>query len=128
MNEVFISYSREDKELAAHLSSKLESKGLSVFWDHKIEIGESWRKVLRRELENAKCIIVIWSNNSLKSNWVMEEAQIGLDRNILVPITIDSVNPPLGFRGIQTAVLDNWKGELSTSEFSTLLAGIQGDS
>ena len=126
MNEVFISYSREDKELAAHLSSKLESKGLSVFWDHKIEIGESWRKVLRRELENAKCIIVIWSNNSLKSNWVMEEAQIGLDRNILVPITIDSVNPPLGFRGIQTAVLDNWKGELSTSEFSTLLAGIQG--
>ena len=46
-------------------------------------------------------MVVLWSRASAQSDWVCEEAQDGADRECLVPILIDSTEPPLGFRRFQ---------------------------
>ena len=76
----------------------LESHGYSVFWDHKsIPMGRSWQQTIAEELSSCKCIIVVWSKNSVKSEWVLEEALEGKRKGILLPIKIDDVSPPFGF-------------------------------
>ena len=45
---------------------------------------------------------------SVKSQWVKTEANEGLTREILVPLLIDDVTPPLAFRIAQTAKMTDW--------------------
>jgi hypothetical protein len=47
--------------------------------------------------------VVVWSNNSVSSNWVKEEAEDGIERNCLVPAFIDPIVIPRGFRRLQAA-------------------------
>jgi hypothetical protein len=67
---------------------------------------------------------VVWSKTSVDSKWVQEEADSGLERNILIPIFIDNVKPPLGFRNIQAADLINWEPTQSSTEFEKLIDDI----
>ena len=57
----------------------------------------------RRELAAARCVIVLWSKDSCVSLWVLEEATDGRERGALIPVLIEAVRPPLGFRSIQAA-------------------------
>lgn len=111
MAEVFISYSQADRPRVAAIATALEAKGHDVFWDPEIPPGESWESVIQRELEGARCVIVVWSRASLDSDWVREEADYGKRKRLLVPILIDDVEPPLGFSRIQAADLRGWSGD-----------------
>ena len=64
-----------------------------------------------------------WSENSVDSTWCRAEATEGLDRDILVPIRIADVRPPLAFRASQTASLIGWPGH--PAEIQMLIAGIE---
>lgn len=58
--------------------------------------------------------------DTLPSDWVKEEANIGKERKILVPAKIDPVDLPLGFGRIQAADLTNWQAEKGHPGFSSL--------
>ena len=60
-------------------------------------------------------MIVAWSNYSITSGWVKEEANDAKERGVLVPVFLESVKAPLGFRGIQAADLTDWKPGSSSS-------------
>ncbi len=109
--DIFISYAREDQEQIQPLVRFLESKGWSVFWDQYIRTGNDWRKEINAALDNADCVIVAWSCNSIESNWVNQEAEEGKGRGVLIPILLDSAKPPLGFRNIQTTSLPSLQPE-----------------
>lgn len=109
MSDIFISYAKPDWEKAKQLANALESNGWSVWWDPKILPGESWDRVIESALEKAKCIIVLWSKNSVDRHWVKTEAAEGRSRGILVPVLIEDVRPPLEFRRIQAAKLQDWE-------------------
>ena len=47
-----------------------------------------------------------------------EEADDALGRVVLIPVLIEDVRPPIGFRSIQAAHLVNWDGTDSSSAFS----------
>jgi hypothetical protein len=111
LSDVFISYAAEDRDRVAPIANALESQGWSTFWDRMIPLGKTWREVLDVELVAARCIVVLWSHSSIDSDWVLEEAEEGRERKILIPILIGEVAPPRGFRGRQTANLSNWNGE-----------------
>jgi len=124
MSDIFVSYANEDRKRIKPLVHALEEAGWSVFWDPDIPTGSTWREVLGSEVDSCRCMVVAWSEESIQSHWVQDEAQAGKSRNILVPILLDDVSPPLGFRGIQTANLVSWNHEAPSPVFNRLLADI----
>ena len=107
MIDIFLSYAHKDRERIQPLIRILEVQGWKVWWDTNIEAGELFDKEIEAAVESARCIMVVWSKHSIGSQWVRSEAHEGLDRNILVPVLIDDVRPPLPFRQIQATKLFN---------------------
>jgi TIR domain len=70
-----------------------------VWWDPKLRAGEHFDDVIEKALDQAKCVIVIWSERSVQSRYVRTEATYALDQDKLVPVAIESVKLPLRFRG-----------------------------
>jgi len=105
VSDIFVSYASEDRERIRPLVELLESRGWSVWWDRKIHAGPRFDQIIEEAIEQATCIIAVWSRHSVVSDWVRTEASEGLDRGILVPMRIDDVRPPLEFRRSQTAEL-----------------------
>ena len=126
MSDIFISYASEDRPRAEILAQTLERRGWSTFWDRTIPIGKTWRETIGRELHGARCVIVLWSKSSIESHWVQEEADDAQERGVLVPILIENIRAPIGFRSIQAAHLENWDGTESTQPFLRLIADIAG--
>lgn len=98
MADIVISYSREDKLNARLLANKLMVWGWSVWWDRDMLGGQDYDIAIETELKMARCVIVIWSERSVRSHFVRDEANAALARNILVPVSFDDAEPPLGFR------------------------------
>ena len=105
MTDIFLSYAHEDRERIQPLIRILEAQGLTVWWDTNIETGVLFDKEIEAAIEAARCIMVVWSKHSIGSQWVRSEAHEGLDRNNLVPVLLDDVQPPLPFRQIQATKL-----------------------
>lgn len=110
MPDIFISYAREDRETAAQLAHALEAEGWSVWWDRHIPAGKRFDEVISASLDGAKCVIALWSQAAVASQWVAEEAEEGKERGILIPALIEAVEPPLGFRRLHAADLVGWDG------------------
>lgn len=106
-DQVFVSYAREDEARIRVLVALLEAQALSVFWDREIPPGKTWRESIGQALTDARCVIVAWSHASVASDFVAEEADDARRRGVLVPVLIDPVLPPLGFRSVQAADLQD---------------------
>jgi hypothetical protein len=124
MADIFISYSSEDQSRVEPLAKGLEDQGWSVWWDRKIPPGKTFSQVIEEAINAAKCVIVLWSNESVKSDWVQNEAAEGARRRILVPALIDDVQIPFEFRRIQAADLTDWKAETDHPGFTILLGAV----
>ena len=123
---IFISYARSDRKHAQLIAEALEANGWSVWWDRVISAGKRWRDEINNALEQAKCVLVLWSSEGIRSDWVRDEAQEGLRKGILIPVQVEDVEPPYGFRGIQTANLIHWDGQPTSPAFNALLNDIVG--
>ena len=124
MNDIFISYKREEQPVAKRLADALQKKGWSVWWDPKLRAGEHFDDAIEKALIDAKCVIVMWSKLSIKSRYVKDEATYALNRRKLVPIKIEEVDLPFRFEGIQTGQLINWDGSDDFSGFQKLVKDI----
>ncbi len=125
MTDIFISYAKKDRSRVEPLAKALEERGWIVWWDPIIPTGKDFDEVIEEELSKARCVIVIWTKRSVKSKYVKGEAREALNRDILVPIEIESgIKPPFDFRSIQTLSLVNWDGSDSFPGFQKLLADI----
>jgi hypothetical protein len=124
MVDLFISYSSQDNARIQPFVTALEEQGWSVFWDRQIPTGKTWRSYIGQALSDARCVLVVWSTHSVESRWVSEEADEGLKRGVLVPIFLDAVEPPIGFRSIQAADLSDWKLNRPSPRFDKLVQDI----
>jgi TIR domain-containing protein len=124
MSDIFISYKREDQATARKLANALESEGWTVWWDPKLRAGERFNDVIESALNEAKCVIVLWSKHSVQSLYVKDEATHALKRKKLVPVTIQQVELPFRFEELHTPSLFNWDGSKDFSEFRRLVEDI----
>ncbi len=124
MSDIFISYAREDGNKAKAFAELFQEQDWSVRWDRNIPPGRSFDEVIEQALGAAKCVVVLWSKNSASSDWVKGEAAEALQREILVPVRIESVNVPLEFRRLQTVDLSDWKGDAGHPELGGFLEAV----
>ena len=96
--DVFVSYASTDRDRIAPLVQALEGGGWSVWWDRHLEAGTAFDREIQHALDESKCVIVVWTEASVESDWVLAEAGDGLERGILIPVMLDDVRPPLAFR------------------------------
>ena len=125
MPSVFLSYDREDSTRARHFAQALEKAGHEVWWDLHVRGGAQFSKVIEEALKAADAIVVLWSKQSVESAWVRDEAAAGRDTGRLIPVSLDSTEPPLGFRQFQTIDLSRWKGRGTPPQLRTLFADIE---
>jgi TIR domain-containing protein len=123
MADIFLSYAREDQQRASLLADALAAHGWSVWWDRQIPHGHDFNTYIQQQLDTARCIVVLWSNASLDSKFVRDEAAEGLNGR-LVPVLIEAVRQPLGFRQLQAANLSGWDGRSTDEEWDRLVESI----
>jgi hypothetical protein len=76
MADVFISYSKLRPEPAKTLAGQLAGKGIEVWWDSSLKAGQAFNDVIREQLGEVDAAIVIWTPESVESQYVKMEAGI----------------------------------------------------
>jgi adenylate cyclase len=117
MARVFLSYARENAGEAQQLAESIGAAGHHVWWDRHVHGGLRFADEIDRELKEAEVVVVLWSQESVGSGWVRDEAAEGRDSGRLVPVALDACKPPLGFRQHQTLDLS---GGIASGESKTM--------
>ncbi len=125
MADIFLSYNEKDRAVVRRLAHTLEAVGWSVWWDRRLPAGMTWRRLLEQELQAMRCMLVLWSSHSIQSDWVCEEATEGRLLDRLIPVRIEEVRPPAGFRELQAANLVGWDGTREFLGLRELIADIE---
>ncbi|MEW4466208.1 TIR domain-containing protein [Parasphingorhabdus sp. JC815] len=105
MADIFISYSRNDRDRCTAIRNILEELKVSVWFDAGIGAGSSFDREIEREIEAAKALLVLWSEESVESDWVRNEARTGKERSGLIAVQLRPCTLPLEFRSVQAEVL-----------------------
>ncbi len=126
MADIFISYSQADRPWVEKLARLIEAEGFSVWWDVKVLPGDEFGNLVLTEITTAKCVLVVWSQHSVNSDWVYGEADEARRAKKLVPVLKDAVSLPTAFRKVHAADLSQWDYQRQSPEFAILLDAIRG--
>src|SRR5215203_3439311 len=77
---VFISYSSEDRQIAAPLARALRIAGFTVYFDQSIPPGSRWSTTLSEWLNQADIVLIFLSDRSIESDAVAGEVSDALER------------------------------------------------
>lgn len=103
-NEVFISYTRKDRDIADKIRQAFEDAKVKVFFDETdLIIGDKWENEIKKAIENCLAFVPIISDNILlgKGSYVFEEWKMGIDHfksrfenneKFLFPIIVGNIN------------------------------------
>ncbi|RLJ16689.1 hypothetical protein DJ030_16265 [bacterium endosymbiont of Escarpia laminata] len=101
--QIFLSYSRNDREAAIFIRNALEQEGITVFRDEDaIRVGDDWMLRLQDALQGCSAFIVLIGRDGVR-RWVGKEVEIALIRNIspqddsqrlpIFPLLLPGANP-----------------------------------
>lgn len=124
ISDIFISYSSKDRDWVSKLAAALVSCGYSVWWDKQLLPGQNFHQDIQDALDKARCVITVWSQNSIESRWVQGESSQAVERNIMVPVLYQPVRVPAGFHSLHCADLKNWNGDTEDTNFRQLQQAI----
>jgi hypothetical protein len=126
MYDVFISYARNDKPRAERFQHAIKRSGFTVWWDAELLPGQEWNDVIEAELREAGAVVVLWSKDSINSQFVRDEARLAGALGKLVPVTLDGTLPKLGMGQLQLENMSSWDGKDSDHPgLIKVLAGIR---
>ena len=110
MSDVFVSYARADEPHADRVTAALRAAGYEVWRDDQLPAHRAYADVIEERLRSAGAVVVLWSAESARSQWVRAEADSARSAGTLVQATLDGSVPPLPFNQIQCANLTGWSG------------------
>src|SRR4051812_7224910 len=111
MSDVFVSYARSTERQAEQVTAALRALGYNVWRDDELPAHRAYGDVIEERLRGAKAVVVIWSADAVRSQWVRAEADAAREAGTLVQLTVDGAGLPLPFNQIQCADLNNWDGD-----------------
>ncbi len=114
MSDVFVSYARSTETEARQIADALRGLGHNVWRDDQLPAHRSYGEVIEERLRAAKAVVVVWSAEAIRSQWVRAEADMAREAGTLVQLTVDGAMPPIPFNQIQCADLRNWAGEIDS--------------
>jgi len=123
--DVFVSYSSRDRIKAQAICRYLEAGGLQVFLDKRTPAGELWLERIATELHSARAVLVLWSRQALRSKWVLQEAEVALDRGVLFQAQLAPLVIPPRFAPTMAAHLEAWSGDDAHVELAGLRKAIK---
>jgi len=124
MSEIFISYARSTAKEAQAVSEALRALGYGVWRDDELPVHRNYADVIEERLRSAKAVVVIWSAEAAKSQWVRAEADLAREAGTLVQLNIDGVILPMPFNQIQCANLANWRGEAEHTGWRKIVSSV----
>jgi len=99
LQHVFISYKREQIELAQTLETKLIEADFDVWMDQYIDLGTEWREKIDEEIRNSIALIVIMTPEAKASEYVTYEWSFAYGAGVrvipLIYIDPDDLHPRL---------------------------------
>lgn len=107
--DVFISYSHTDAVPARALAQRLVELKRTVWIDSRLEAGREFDTTIEQELERASCVIVLWSERSVASNWVRGEARRAHAREKLIAARLDDCTLPVDLDVLHTIDLRGFR-------------------
>ena len=122
---VFISYARANKAEVAKIVDYLRAHNINIWWDDDIAPGDKWRGQIDDKLAECQAVLTLWTEQSVKSDSVIEEAEVGKGGGKLLHARLDSAPLPHGFGEFQYADLTHWDRRSDTPESSRLLAALK---
>lgn len=126
MADVFISYKRDNRGIAESLARAIEAKGYTTWWDNSLIAGDQFNLAIDRELKRAGCVVTLWTEDALKSRWVVAEAMHAFGRAALISARLDDVELVYPFQIIQAADLRGWNGaQPDHAGVLDILAGVE---
>ncbi|MCF2514140.1 TIR domain-containing protein [Sphingomonas sp. G124] len=103
----------------------LKALGYEVWRDDELPAHRAYADVIDEQLKSAKAVLVLWSADSTKSQWVRSEADVARQLGTLVQASLDATIPPMPFNQIQCADLKDWDGGSDTPGWRKLKASVQ---
>jgi adenylate cyclase len=110
-DDVFVSYARATEADAIRIATALENLGYRVWRDDQLAAHQEFSDVIQERLEAAGAVLVLWSKDAVKSQWVRSEANRARSVDKLVQVNLDGVALPMPFDQIHCANLKGWRGE-----------------
>lgn len=100
-----IIYHHNDIELKYKLTSDLSNAGIDIiFYDSDIEDSIGWRELINKSISKVEGILLLLTQNSLSSSYMMEEFNLALTSSndvekpkLLLPVIIGKVDIPAIF-------------------------------
>jgi len=111
LTEVFISYARPTAPQAQAMADLLRARGFGVWRDDDLPPHRSFGDVIEERLREASAVLVMWSAEAARSQWVRAEAEMAREAAKLVQLTLDGASLPLPFNQIQCADMIGWAGD-----------------
>ena len=109
--EIFLSYARSSEPHAMRIADALRNSGYDVWWDEDLPAHRAYGDVIEERLKAARAVLVLWSADATKSEWVRAEADAARHMHKLIQLSIDGALPPMPFNQIQCPHLSGWNGE-----------------
>ena len=124
MSDVFVSYARPTERQARQITETLRGLGFSVWRDDELPAHRAYSEVIEERIKTAKAVLVLWSADASKSQWVRAEADAAREAGTLVQVTMDGSIPPMPFNQIQCADLSNWAGDTTSQGWQKVEASL----
>jgi hypothetical protein len=120
MADVFVSYSRTNRDRVTGVSDALEASGYSVWWDRRLTPSDDYAMLIESQIDAAPSVVVAWSAAARQSLWVRAEANEALDAGKLVQINLDGARLPLPFTMLHFLDFTRWSGDRSGEPWGEL--------
>lgn len=124
MADVFLSYARPSLRQAMRLANRLREAGFSVWFDESLPAHRAYADVIEEHLDTARAVVVLWSEDAVRSQWVRSEANRARESGRLVQARLDSARLPMPFDQIQCADLRKWSGSARSAAFRAVVESV----